>query len=723
MNSDGVSIIAPCFNEEANIKIFEQRLRRSLSKAKINYELIFIDDASTDSTLENLLSFNNSEIKIISNKNNLGIFESWRKGLTLAAYDNVCLIDTDLQNPPEDITKLFGTMTSLKAKIVQATRSDFERAKNLRYVYSRILNHVLNMSFNDDAKDNKSGFIICKKEVLSSALDSISELKLYYPQTFIRVALKQSNYGIIEIESHFMPRISGKSFLNKVDLITSVFKILLSDLPKVFINFQKTKSKTVPELIPENFLTNKSLKIETLNFSQKFLKNIYFCTMPVHKWIIKKSSKIYYEQLFNSQYFSREELVRLQNTRLIALLRHVDENVPYYSKLFKDKGIEIDMIKSKEDLKLIPMLSKEDVKNNLYFELFASNINKNKLLKISTSGSTGEPFVVYADRFQLEVRLATTLRQLSWTGWRFGDRQLRLWHQRIGMTRIQSFKEKIDALILRRKFIPAFEVSEHNIEKFISRIEKARPVLIDGYAESLNFLANYLSKSKLKINPIAVMTSAQTLPDKSRGMIEVELNCRVFDKYGSREFSGIAYECRDNPGKHHVMDESYIVEILIEGRPAEPGELGEVVITDLNNYSVPLIRYRIGDLAECVEQEICKCGRGLSLIGRIEGRTQAIVHCANGVWLPGTFFAHFFKDYELLIKQFQIFQESKGIFELRFIKGLGFTSMGIDEMLIELRKFTGDTKIILSEVTSIPLLQTGKRSPVVSTVRSDFQDL
>ena len=83
------------------------------------------------------------------------------------------------------------------------------------------------------------------------------------------------------------------------------------------------------------------------------------------------------------------------------------------------------------------------------------------------------------------------------------------------------------------------------------------------------------------------------------------------------------------------MDESYIVELLVDGRPAEPGEVGEVVITDLNNFSVPLIRYRIGDLATAVDGTPCPCGRDLSRIGRIEGRTQAIVYCGTAPGYPG----------------------------------------------------------------------------------------
>jgi phenylacetate-CoA ligase len=219
------------------------------------------------------------------------------------------------------------------------------------------------------------------------------------------------------------------------------------------------------------------------------------------------------------------------------------------------------------------------------------------------------------------------------------------------------------------------------------------------------------------------MSYAQALPQNTRGIIESGFNTKVFDKYGSREFSGIAYECSAHNG-HHVVDECYIVELLVDGRPAKPGEVGEVVITDLYNQATPMIRYRIGDLAVAFdENEPCPCGLSHSRIGDIEGRTQAIIHCANGSWLPGTFFAHFFKDYESTIRFFQIEQNQKGKFLLKIVKNNEFNENDMSSILKSLQHYVGDTEIEVEYVQEIPLVKTGKRSPVVSTIGEDFQDL
>jgi phenylacetate-CoA ligase len=226
------------------------------------------------------------------------------------------------------------------------------------------------------------------------------------------------------------------------------------------------------------------------------------------------------------------------------------------------------------------------------------------------------------------------------------------------------------------------------------------------------------------LRPKAVMSSGQVLTDQVRAAIEQRFGAEVYDKYGSREFSGIAYECNAHRG-HHVMAESYIVELLHGGRPARPGEVGEVVITDLNNHCVPLIRYRIGDLAVAMdEREPCPCGRGLPRIGRIEGRTSAVMLCADGTWKPGSFFAHFFKDYHRIVRHYQIAQHEPGAFALKVVKGEAFSEAELARMLQALRVHVGEgSRIALELVDSIPLGRTGKRPNEASSVAPDFQQL
>jgi phenylacetate-CoA ligase len=719
-----ISIVAPCLNEEGNIPEFCDRIDEAFKKFSFDYELVLINDGSTDNTWEAILEQSKSKpIIALNNEKNLGIFKSWKIGVSSAAGEFVCLMDSDLQNPPEAIKSLINKYNASNAHLVQGVRSSIEWHKDSRFYSSRVLNYLLNKFFKDSAKDNKSGFVFGPKKILKDTLNY--ENKYYFSHTFIRVSARSKGYLISEVETLFQPRRIGTSFLsNRSNLIT--YLRVLIDIFKARFEFKSFFNRSGQSLLvaPSNILQEVPA-VNKYSGVRKVAFNSYFATMPLHAWLIRPSTKNIYENLQKTQWLKNESLRNLQFERLEKLVWSSYLSVPYYRRIFQERGIHPKDIQDLHDIEKIPLLTKSEVSTNMYMDLFSENHIKNQMHRISTSGSTGQPFTVYADRQQLEVRFATTLRSLEWTGWQFGDKQMRLWHQKIGMNRTQFIKEKLDAAILRRRFIPAFEITEDSIQNLVAQFNKYQPVLIDGYAESLNFLSTYINQGgKLEFSPKGIMSSAQMLTTNTRQQIETGFGCKVFDKYGAREFSGIAYQCGDSATNYHVMDESYIVEILKDNKPAKPGEIGEIVITDLNNFSFPLIRYRIGDLAKAVDNQLkCGCGRGLSQIGEIQGRTQALVFCANGRWLPGTFFAHFFKDYEYLVRFFQVIQEQKGSFVLKIVKGPSWNLSEWKDMINELKVFTGNTDINIEYVDEIPLLKTGKRTPVISHIKNDFQIL
>jgi phenylacetate-CoA ligase len=717
-----LSVVVPCLNEEANVGALAERLFLATDEAGLDTEVVFVDDGSTDDTWGSI-SMCGSEwgdrIVGIRHERNAGIPAAWRSGIAAASGRYACFLDADLQHPPEEVVTLYRRLRESRADIVQGTRSSIERIRDSRLLSSRALNLLLNVAFRTWATDSKSGFVLAPRRVLEDVLTTRGRYR--YFQTFITVAAKAKGYSVLEVETLFQSRYAGKSFLAGKGARVSV--AVLADFPRALAEFGRRRGSPYGASIapkerplagaPHPYSGTRRLRFEA-----------YFASTPLHKWKITRRTRDLYLELKQSERWSREELDELQLTKLQRLVQHAYAHVPYYRDVLDGAGIHPEEIRRVEDLARVPLLEKETVRRKLYFQLFADVHRKRDMLRVTTSGSTGEPFVTYADRYQLEMRFATTLRALEWTGWRVGDRQARLWHQTLGMSRSQAFRERVDAWLLRRLFIPAFEITPETIEEYVDRIRRFRPVLVDGYAESLNFLATYVRQGGTPgFSPKAIMSSAQSLPDNVRELIEDAFQTRVFDKYGSREFSGIAYSCEASRD-HHVMDESYVVELLTDGRPTEPGEIGEIVITDLNNFSVPLVRYRIGDLAVAVEAGECACGRRLSRIGRIEGRTQAIVHCADGTWLPGTFFAHFFKEYEYAIRLFQVHQEVPGEFTLRIVKNRQFTEAAFREILDELRVYTGvGTGIDVEVVDEIPLVRTGKRSPVVSTIAEDFQEL
>lgn len=712
-----LSIVIPCLNEQKNLRELLSRIKAVVDSENIDTEIVVVDDGSVDDTSGEASKLSKEmgiSVKVVKHTENRGIFLSWKSGTSQSSGDFVLFMDADLQNKPESIPELWHRMQELDCHLVQGVRIPSASLDNARARDTKALNGILNFVYRDNASDSKSGFFIAPRSVVIDVLNI--RKKYHFPHTFIRLSAKSRGYKVAEVLTPFEARAQGESIFANAKIVR-VYLEVLSDVLRGISEFRSKDHPARKALIEFSKRFNDPMPYKGL---RKLRMDFYYATMPLHAWLLRSSSKQVFLALRKTQFAGSEELAEFQLSQLQRLVWHAYVNVPYYRNAFKKIGLVPQEIRDLEDLTKLPLLSKDDVAANVHYGLFEEQPNWRTLHKIVTSGSTGRPSTSYAEQAQLEIRQGSTLRSAEWTGWRIGDRQMRLWHQTLGMSSVQAFKEKFDAFLLRRKFIPAFELTEEALSGLVQEIETFKPVLMDGYAESLNFLASYTNAGhQISHKPKALMSSAQMLTTQTRDEIENAMGCKVYDKYGAREFSGIAYEC--GSGKKHVVADSYLVEILTNNQEADVDEIGEVVITDLNNFAVPMIRYRIGDLALQIPSNKCECGRSFKQIGPIQGRTQALVHCSNGRWIPGTFFAHFFKEYEDQVLFFQVIQEISGKFDLLIVKNNGWNTDGWDSVISDLREYIGDTTISVKFVEEIPLLKTGKRTPVVSKVKFDFQ--
>lgn len=711
-----LTVIAPCFNESLNLIELTERLLKVFEKKKINGQIILVNDASLDNTGEIIddLAKRNKNIIACHQERNKGIVEGWRTGLKSSGGVFVCLIDSDLQNLPEDVWRLYQEIRFSNADIVQGWRNHIGKLKNSRYFLTRGLNFVLNLIFGMSSKDNKSGFVVCRREVLEDILNHRFSYRFY--QTFITIAAKYKDYSVREIETLFQNRVYGKSFISSFGIKETFFTLV--DIFKAFFEFKIFPYDSDLKNFIKKTKRDTSQKKEKLSFLRRLYFNLYLFFFPLHHWFISYNSVRFLKDFNKSQWLSPEEIKNYQENRLRKFIARAYYHVPFYRELFDSNGLKPEDIKTIDDLQKIPIIDKNVVRENMYFFL-SDNHNKKHIQKMQTSGSTGEPFSVFGEKKQLEMRWAANQRSLEWTGYRFGDKQVRLWHKYLGMKTKEIIRELADAFFSRRKFIPAYEISDANLKKYVDDIMKYKPVLLDGYAESFNFLARFLKNNPYNGHkPKAIITSAQTLPRESRKIIEGSFNCKVFDKYGSREFGGgVAYQC-GHGNNYHIVAECNIVEIIKEGKKAKQGEVGEVVITELNNYAMPLIRYKIGDLAVAVDENaVCPCGRGLPMIGEIQGRLQSVVVGTSNQFIPGTFFNRVFFKHDLAIRQYQIVQEKRGELIIKIIKGNIFTDPVLNEILKDIKKHMGeDLKIVVEFVNEIPLGRTGKRQYCVSKI-------
>ena len=165
------------------------------------------------------------------------------------------------------------------------------------------------------------------------------------------------------------------------------------------------------------------------------------------------------------------------------------------------------------------------------------------------------------------------------------------------------------------------------------------------------------------------------------------------------------------------------VEVLRNGEPVSAGEVGELVITDLNNYCLPFIRYRLGDIGVAVDPRVaCPCGRGLPLIGEVEGRVQSIIQGTDGQYLPGSFFAHYLKDFDHAIQRYQVIQERPNAITFRVVKGGRYSDDVLQDILATFRRLLGrDLRIDVEFADAVEMVRTDQGVATLSRLKVDFQ--
>ena len=212
-----LSVIAPCLNEQSNIDPLIDRVLAAFDALPVSAELVLVDDGSADATWERMddRAARDARVRISQHLSNQGMVRAWQTGLATARGGLVCLIDADLQNRPEDIPRLYERFTRDDVNVVQGVRI-FENAPWIRLVISRGLNVLLNVAFGMHARDNKSGFILCRRDVLFQILRH--RYRYRYFQSFLGPAAKVRGFTIAEIETLHEPRRAGTSFLPRIPI-------------------------------------------------------------------------------------------------------------------------------------------------------------------------------------------------------------------------------------------------------------------------------------------------------------------------------------------------------------------------------------------------------------------------------------------------------------------------------------------------------------------------
>jgi phenylacetate-CoA ligase len=399
---------------------------------------------------------------------------------------------------------------------------------------------------------------------------------------------------------------------------------------------------------------------------------------------------------------------------LIQILTHCQKNVPYYADMIGEIG-GWEQIEEHPELYLskLTVLTKDIIRNN-FEELKSKDLEKRQHYFNTSGGSTGEPIKLVQDKEFADWSAAITAMYSYWVGRDIGETEVILWgSERDVFEGTMGWKANFFNFLNNVTYVNAFQMNSQKMREFIQIIDKKHPKLILAYVQSIYELAKFAEQEKIEITPQrAIITSAGTLYPWMREKIESVFQCRVFNRYGSREVSDIACERPGYDGLWAAPWGNYIEIVDDDNNLVPAGVEGNILITSLRNYAMPLIRYQIGDRGILSDNN--SSGQ---ILTRVSGRNVDTFKTEDGTLIDGEYFTHllYFKDW---VYKFQIVQKSYTEIIMRIIKSESdFQEKELNDIVTKCQVLMGkNCKIKFEFIDDIPSSSSGKFRYTVSEV-------
>jgi phenylacetate-CoA ligase len=416
--------------------------------------------------------------------------------------------------------------------------------------------------------------------------------------------------------------------------------------------------------------------------------------------------------LRQTQWRTPEEIARLQLGELRALLAHCGRNVPYYRELFAKVGFDPRGITSARDLEALPLLTRETIRER--YDDLVDPARRGRNLRKGTTGSTGTPLRFEYSRESEVWRQAVRIRAYGWSGYEPGAPTYYYWGRASDLPRgADGARIRLDRAMRRELFVDSMAQDEASCRSAIDLFRRQRPRTLVGYTQSTADLARYVLDRGLRDwDDVPVVCGAEAVFPADRAALERAFG-PVFETYGARETMLLAAECEAHDGMH-LAEENLVVEIVQGGKVVPHGEVGDVVVTDLHNYGMPLVRYVNGDLAAMHVEGRCRCGRGLARLAHVDGRRVETLRARDGTPIPGIVFAVLFAGpREEIVRHFQATQRASGAVELRIIRGRHWSDAGFADLEQRVRGYLRGQPLTVEVCETIPLEASGKRRSVI----------
>lgn len=381
-------------------------------------------------------------------------------------------------------------------------------------------------------------------------------------------------------------------------------------------------------------------------------------------------------ELEESQHWPIERLRDLQWQRLQALWKHAWDTVSWYRDTWRTAGLSPGDLRSWDDWARVPPLGKPEIRE--HSERLVSE-RPPKGLKATTSGSSGTPVAVLRDHRSWAHAHGNLIRGWHWHGVEVGDPYAYFW----GLALDPSGRRQagLRDWFFNRQRLSAFEITPARAKEFFAQLQRNPTVWGMGYPSAITNFADEVIAQKLDGHSLgwkAAITTAEVLRPHQRERLQQAFGCTVVDSYGCAEIGVTAFGCE--AGSLHVPIESVVVDTV----PTDDGRF-EVLLTDLFNYSQPVIRYRIGDMVEAAPEGPCACGRALPRLGTLQGRAGDFIQLPDGRvingLLPYYIFRHHAKSGK--VREYQFVEFANGTIELRVLPGSEWTEASRGEIEAE----------------------------------------
>ncbi len=423
--------------------------------------------------------------------------------------------------------------------------------------------------------------------------------------------------------------------------------------------------------------------------------------------------KKYLDKLQLSQWWSKEEILEYQSIHLKKMISYVSKNVPFYKKLFADYSINPKQIQIADDLKVIPFLSKETVRNK-YKELISNQFDISKLRKETTSGTTGKPLSILMDNSTFLFSRATVKLHQSWAGYTHKQ-----WIGIFSGYKVIPFLRKKSPFWIKNYYgkqihFSTYHLSINNIQEYYKCLSESKISYLLGYPSSIGLLAKYINVHIGKSIPLkGIFLGSEPIFNWQRENISKAFGCKIFDYYGQAENIIMALGCGCSD-KLHLNSESSITEL------SKSSDNNYTLIgTTLINYAMPLIRYEMNDFTEGFAGYECECGRKSALIKSISSKLEDFIKTPDGRMISASILTFPFKEPKGILES-QIIQEDKYSIVVKLITDDNYNLIQNEKLINDIHQCIGnDMKIFTEQVQEIPRTKNGKFRFVINKVLAE----